>query len=73
MSASGGTDISSFIIRFIDASPSVDQTDLTYRGVIRHIQTGDEISFTRWGEVTDFIHRFFPIQDIDANSLSDVK
>ena len=71
MSASLETNISSFLIRFVDASKPAREVKPTYRGVIRHIQTGDEISFTRWAEMTDFIQRFFPIDDLDPRSISD--
>jgi hypothetical protein len=71
MPASQETNISSFLIRFVDATQPADQTAPAYRGVIRHIQSGDELSFTRWAEVTDFIQRFFPIGDLDLRSISD--
>jgi hypothetical protein len=71
MSASLGTNISSFIIRFVDATRLTHEARSTYRGVIRHIQSGDELSFTRWAEATDFIQRFFPIEDLDPRSVSD--
>jgi hypothetical protein len=71
MPASQETNISSFLIRFIEATQPNHQAGPAYRGVIRHIQSGDELSFTRWTEATDFIHSFFPIQDLDPESISD--
>ena len=71
MSASLETNISSFLIRFVDATVVAQEASASYRGVIRHIQTGDELSFTRWAEVTEFIQRFFPIDDLDPNSVGD--
>lgn len=71
MSASQETNISSFLIRFIDADQSNHEARSAYRGRIRHIQTGDEVSFTRWTEVTDFIQRFFPLKDVDPHPLTD--
>lgn len=71
MSAFLETNISSFLIRFVDATVANHEARRTYRGVIRHIQTGDELSFTRWAKATDFIQRFFPIDDLDPRSVSD--
>ena len=71
MSASQETNISSFLIRFVNATQPPDRAEPAYRGVIRHIQSGDELSFTRWAEATDFIQRFFPIGDLDPRSFSD--
>jgi hypothetical protein len=71
MPASQETNISSFLIRFVDASQPVSQSDASYRGVIRHIQSGDEIAFTRWAEATDFIQRFFPIAELDPRTLKE--
>ena len=71
MSASLETNISSFLIRFVDATKPAREARPTYRGVIRHIQSGDEVSFTRWAEATDFIQRFFPIDDLDPRKLVD--
>jgi hypothetical protein len=71
MSASQETNISSFLIRFIDAAQSNHEAKSTYRGLIRHIQSGDEVSFTRWAEATDFIQRFFPLKDVDPRPPTD--
>ena len=71
MPASQEMNISSFLIRFIDASQPIHQAEPAYRGVIRHIQSGDELTFTRWVEATDFIQRFFPINDLKPRPISD--
>lgn len=71
MSASQKNDISSFLIRFIDNKPTAATNSTTYRGMIRHIQTGDEIAFTRWTEAVDFIQRFFPVTDLDPASFEE--
>lgn len=53
--------ISSFILRFVQTGSAQDNP--LYRGTIRHIQSGEEMSFARWREAETFIQRFVPIQD----------
>jgi len=48
--------ISSFVIRFV-----VDPESNTYRGEIRHIQSGQETAFTHWEDAQDFIRNIVPI------------
>jgi len=52
--------ISSFVIRFVIDS-KVEQAPASYRGAIRHIQTDEELIFSRWEEVENFIRRFVPL------------
>lgn len=40
--------VTSFVIRFIHANPDVDQR--IYRGVVRHVQSNQEASFTSWDQ-----------------------
>ena len=49
--------ISSFVIRFV-VEPGSD----TYRGEIRHIQSGEELSFLCWQDVEIFIGRYVPLE-----------
>ncbi len=49
--------ISSFVIRFV-----VDPGSNAYRGVIRHIQTSEEIHFTAWQEAVEFIRHYVPFE-----------
>jgi hypothetical protein len=60
MSDNSFPSISSFVIRFIQEAPAAEQTPLSYRGFIRHIQTDCEISFTRWEDATAFIQQYVP-------------
>lgn len=62
--------ITSFVIRFVQAesasasSPSFSSPlspELPYRGTIRHVQTDEEIGFTRWEDAVAFIQRFIPL------------
>ena len=52
--------ISSFVIRLIkEDDPQLAASP--YRGVIRHVQSDQELSFTNWSDVEVFIQRFVPI------------
>ena len=53
--------ITSFIIRFIHPDPAVQPGAREFRGAIRHIQTDEEISFTRWEDALEFMKRYVPI------------
>lgn len=48
--------VSSFVIRFV-----TDPESQTYRGEIRHIQTGQELAFTQWEDAESFLSAFVPI------------
>ncbi len=48
--------ISSFVIRFV-----IDPVTSNFRGEVRQIQTGEEIHFSRWDDVSEFIQRFVPV------------
>jgi hypothetical protein len=55
--------ISSFIIRFVlDTSAEPGHLPPSYRGEIRHIQTGEEIRFITWSEAQAFMQRFVPLE-----------
>ncbi len=51
------TVISSFILRFTQES----ETDLPWRGVVRHVQSDEEARFTRIEEALRFIGRFVEV------------
>ena len=55
------TNIVSFIIRFVQDPPKEKPDHSVYRGSIRHIQSDQEISFTKWDEAEDFINHYVPI------------
>ena len=58
--------ISSFIIRFVfDETPTQAPA---YHGTIRYIQTGEEINFNHWREVTEFMHRFVKLEELQLPS-----
>lgn len=57
--------VSSFLIRFVQEYPS--NMPQNYRGTIRHIQTSQEISFTRWEDAVRFIRCFVPIEEVLIN------
>lgn len=60
-----GTDpppiITSFVIRFVHPDQSVELRDADLRGSIRHVQSDQEILFTRWPDAVAFIQRFVPV------------
>ncbi len=51
-----GTTIASFILRFIRERSS-DTSPGAWRGIVRHIQTGEQYGFTRLEEAMAFIVR----------------
>jgi hypothetical protein len=51
--------ITSFIIRFFHNDPS--EGEKFHRGVISHVQDGEELGFTHWTDAVDFIRRFVPL------------
>ncbi len=62
--------ITSFILRFIHEEPPAGEDSperapgnaVVVRGVIRNIQTNEEILFTRWQDAVDFIQHFVPLE-----------
>jgi hypothetical protein len=53
-------DVASFLIRFVESQPKPDGGS-SYRGVVRHVQTDNELSFTSWEEVEAFIRLVIPL------------
>lgn len=54
--------ISSFVIRFVVDGNAGEQSHPPYRGAIRHIQTEEELNFSKWEEAVSFIQRFVPLE-----------
>ncbi len=54
--------IDSFILRFV-----TDPETQTFRGEIRHVQSGEELSFTRWQDAEAFLFGFVPGQSSLTN------
>ena len=52
--------IFSFVIRIVEEQVPQHPAQV-FRGMIRHIQSDQEISFTNWGDVETFITKFVPI------------
>ncbi len=59
-------DVASFMLRFVQ-NRSMPKEGFPYRGIIRHIQSGDEVNFTDWEDVERFISRIIPIDEIKSN------
>ena len=56
-------DVASFLIRFVEGQPNADGVS-SYRGVVRHVQTDKELSFTSWEEVEAFIKLVVPLETL---------
>ena len=56
-------DVASFLIRFVQDQPKPNGL-ASYRGVIRHVQTDNELFFTCWEEVETFIQQVIPLEII---------
>ena len=56
-------DVASFLIRFVEGQPDVAGVS-SYRGVVRHVQTDKELSFTSWEEVEAFIKLVIPLETL---------
>ena len=53
------TDVDSFIMRFVrERSRSDDPTAATWHGVIRHVQSKEEIRFTRIEDALHFVANY---------------
>jgi len=63
--------ITSFIIRFVVQEPKIIENGVQvyqhnkFYGAIRHIQSDQEMNFSRWDEAVKFIERFI---HLDQNS-----
>ena len=54
--------IASFILRFTqEHTPDAPASHTSWRGVIRHIQTKEEIRFTRMESALDFMARYVDV------------
>ena len=69
--------LTSFLIRFVfdeedlppgalpaagEPAAGVPAGESAYRGVIRHIPSGEELAFTRWHSAVVFMRRFVPLE-----------
>ncbi len=63
------TVIASFVLRFM-LEQEVGDAPNAWRGVIRHVQTNDELHFSGMKEALSFIQRFVEIPDSDLLILS---
>lgn len=62
-------DISSFVIRIIE-EPALNESAATFRGIIRHVQSDQELSFIYWSDVESFIKQFVPIHQMSPPNKS---
>ncbi len=54
--------ISSFVIRFVQEEPRDPSAVPAFRGSIHHIQSDQELSFTRWVDALAFMEQFVPAE-----------
>jgi len=66
------TTIASFVLRFTREHDAGDPPSGSgWRGVIRHVQIGQEIHFTRMDDALAFITRYVDIDSDDGRMTSD--
>ncbi len=65
-----GTTIASFILRFIRESLP-DHPSGAWRGIVRHIQSGEQRSFTRLEDALTFIIRYVEGRETAAEPDAD--
>jgi hypothetical protein len=53
--------IVSFVVRFVQEQPAEGVSAL-YRGIIRHVQTDQELTFTDWEAAQGFMEKFVNIR-----------
>lgn len=53
-------EISSFVLRFVQEKHANLAETGVFRGSIRHVQTDQELAFTRWTDALDFMSQFVP-------------
>lgn len=58
--------VASFLIRFVQDQPKPDGVS-SYRGVVRHVQTDNELYFTCWEDVETFIQQVIPLEHIKTD------
>jgi hypothetical protein len=52
----------SFVLRFVQDSTEAEARK-NYRGVIRHVQSNQEVIFSRWSEVETYIAHFIDLDE----------
>jgi hypothetical protein len=67
------TNVASFVLRFVqetsDASPDFDRTP--WRGLIKHVQSNDELQFTSFADAIAFISGYVDLDDRPADVKRD--
>jgi hypothetical protein len=54
--------IVSFVVRFVQDQPPTGEPPV-YRGIIRHVQTDQELTFTDWETAQGFMEQFVTIRN----------
>lgn len=67
------TNVVSFVLRFV-CDDSADRASLpgrcgAWHGVVRHVQTNEELHFARWAEAEAFIRRHVSLDDPECSII----
>jgi hypothetical protein len=54
------TQVSSFVLRFVQEQPRT-----SWYGLVRHVQSNEELRFSRMEDVLDFLARYVVVENID--------
>lgn len=54
--------IVSFVLRFVQDEP-LPNNQTVYRGVIRHVQSDQTLTFSEWEDAQEFIEKFVQIKN----------
>jgi len=61
--------VTSFVIRFVRERIAPDLEANPFRGTIHHVQSNQEIAFTRWQDAVEFIERFIELSGEEKADL----
>ena len=57
------TTIASFVVRFTQETPAADLPGAGWRGVVQHVQTSEQVRFTRIDDALRFIGEFVDLHN----------
>ena len=69
------TTIASFVVRFTQETPAADLPGSGWRGVVQHVQTSEQVRFTRIDDALSFIGEFIdlhnPLQPMEEEAVQE--
>ena len=57
------TTIASFVVRFTEETPAADLPGAGWRGVVQHVQTSEQVRFTRIDDALRFMGEFVDLHN----------